>query len=226
MDGILGHRPIVTSLASVINSSVVNGEDIDNDFENTQSNADSEESPDISDSVGLGADGDRSSPNESQLDSSIPSVHQRFWTRSSARSTSRRGELTPFFDARLRQQQEQADRDKETIQSISTVLTQAVQCFERCAEAAEKQARACEAMACSGQQGRNIVQGHLHTSTFPTHEQSTSYNQQPSTSYNRPWSTSNSPTDVHHTTPYKQNSTTPTDMHDTNASFTSYFNLH
>lgn len=175
--------------------------------------------------MGLGADGEGFSPNESQLDSSLPSVHQRFWTRSSARSTSRRGEMTPFFDALLRQQQEQADRDKETFQSISTVLTQAVQCFERCAEAAERQARACEAMACSEQQGRNLVQGRLHTPTFLTHEQSTSYNQQPSTSYNRPWSTSNSPTGVHHPTPYTQHSTTPADKYDTNASFTSYLNL-
>ncbi len=175
--------------------------------------------------MGSEADGDRSSPNESQLDGSTTSRRQHFWTLSSVRPTPRSGELTSFFEALLRQQQEQADKNKESIQSISTVLGCAVQCFERCARAAERQASAYEALAYLGQQG------HFPTpSLVPHNGQSTSYNQRPSTSYNQQWSTSNSPHQSiphkqHHPIPYNQRSSTPGDTHDTNVSFTSYLNL-
>lgn len=100
-----------------------------------------------------------------QMNPSSMVQHQQrcFWTRSSARPTPRSGELTPFLEALLTQQQEQAERDKESIQSISSILGHAVQCFERSAQAAERQPRGCEALVNSGQQDNNILHGHFHT---------------------------------------------------------------
>lgn len=66
--------------------------------------------------------------------------------------------MTDVFQALLKQQQEQAKRDQTSMQSIASALTEAVQCFQRCAAAAERHAHACEFMAASGSQGSNIMQ--------------------------------------------------------------------
>lgn len=78
-------------------------------------------------------------------------------------------------------------RNQATLQSIVSVLTQAVQCFQHCATAAERHAHACEIMAASGNQANNpTLQAHFQKPSSPIHqEQSYSSNQQWSSSLNR-----------------------------------------
>jgi len=87
--------------------------------------------------VGSVADCDRSSPNKSQLNGSTSARCQCFWTSSSARPTPRSGKLTTFFKAFLTQQKEQAERDKDSFQTISSVLGPAVQCYKCCEQQRE-----------------------------------------------------------------------------------------
>ncbi|KAK7901647.1 hypothetical protein WMY93_018416 [Mugilogobius chulae] len=164
IDLILGNRPIVAAITSVINSSGesqkfrifitafvlqnlktsfffldnTENEKDDDDSENQESEADGEEV----DVDGESANGSAPRPTP---------VRQHFWSRSSR--SSRFGEAQAFFETFLRQQDEQAERDRENIQSISSNLQTALMCFERCARASERQAQAMELMAASRVQG-------------------------------------------------------------------------
>lgn len=77
---------------------------------------------------------------DSEAERPAAKQHERFWTRSTAnKNTTAR--MTTVLDAVLKQNQGQADKDQTTMQSIATTLGKAVQCFERCANAAERHAR-------------------------------------------------------------------------------------
>ncbi|XP_022541601.1 uncharacterized protein LOC111196509 [Astyanax mexicanus] len=164
MDNILGQRPIVTSLADTINSS--------GDGETTMAGQDGHET-DTAESETSFERPEEQNPAQGQGEQQgrpPASTSQRFWRRSSVRS--KQVETGQLYETFLKQQQEQAEREQGTLQSIATVLSQAVQCFERCAEAAERHAHATEIMAGMNRQGSGNT---LNYSSHHSHPNSSYY---------------------------------------------------
>lgn len=87
-------------------------------------------------------------------ESATPSNPPRFWQRQSERNPRKNdaGEMRSFYMSFLDQQREQAAQDQKSLESITTVISQAVQCLERCANAAERHAEATQVIACMSQQ--------------------------------------------------------------------------
>nr|XP_055072690.1 uncharacterized protein LOC129452707 [Misgurnus anguillicaudatus] len=167
MDQILGQRPIVASLDSIINSSA------ETSITDDKSNDEGEVTESVTEESGDGtcslSDASVSATTEA-LDKSLPieepatqSNPPRLWQRQSKRDQRKNdaGEMRSFYMSFLDQQREQAAQDQKSLESITTVISQAVQCLERCANAAERHAEATQVIADMSQQ-----QNRVNYSTF------------------------------------------------------------
>ncbi|KAL7408291.1 hypothetical protein ABVT39_021136 [Epinephelus coioides] len=189
MDSILGHRPIVQAMSSVINSidaEADDGEPIRETSMNSEASFDvlpilphaSDETPDVPEE-------------EESSQAQPPSTPQEAWRRPKKCRT-----LTSSVHVSMIR--EQAKQDQATLTTISDVLKQAVHCFQRATEAAERHARALEVMS-----GAWLP---IPQQPPPAHnpQQSFMHHNQPTTSYQPP------PTSYHH---YQQQPPSPNHSH-------------
>ncbi|CAM4733720.1 unnamed protein product [Leuciscus chuanchicus] len=156
MDHILGQRPIVSSFSTNINSSETSElceQQGNEDDYSVSTDRPPNDSLTPSDS-GPVTDSNTESPSLDQPDETVqqdsdPPPNASRWRRSHQHAPKRKqlAELKAIFHDFLDQQREQAERDQQVTQSIASVISQAVQCFERCANAAERHAHASEVMA-------------------------------------------------------------------------------
>lgn len=85
------------------------------------------------------------------------------WRRSQQHAPKKKqlAEVKAIFQDFLNLQQEQAERDQQVIQSITTVISQAVHSFERCANATERHAHASEVSLHNQPRCSNHLASHL-----------------------------------------------------------------
>ncbi|KAF6721020.1 hypothetical protein FQA47_018039 [Oryzias melastigma] len=134
MEEILGQRPMVTSMASVINS--MGDDDNGPDTPGTKdASKDSASSLDDESTTDAEMPGPSNTLEEEEREPQTPQSQQRWRNAKSRRST-----LQSFL-------REQGRQDNAVLTTISEVLSRAVQCFERATEAAERHANALETLA-------------------------------------------------------------------------------
>ncbi|CAJ1081955.1 uncharacterized protein LOC112141916 [Xyrichtys novacula] len=139
MDSILGHRPIVQAMSSVINSMDAEA-NADTEEPIRETSTDSEASFDV---LPMSSDGSEV-PDVPEVGESSqaqpPIAPQEAWRR----PKKRRASTSSVHMSMIR---EQAEQDQASLTAITDVLNRVVNCFERATAAAERHARSLEVLA-------------------------------------------------------------------------------
>ncbi|XP_062385404.1 uncharacterized protein LOC134072633 isoform X2 [Sardina pilchardus] len=179
MEEILGQRPIVTSMSKVVNSiDEEEEEDVDPDDRPTPRAKDAsidsssfDDEPTIDAETNMDAEAPVT-PNIVVEEERPALTAQHRWRTSRSRR--------PSLQSVVR---EQAREDNAVLNTISQVMSRAIQCFERATEAAERHATALEALA--GIQQPNTSHTH-HQPPYSLQHPTTNHPQPPFTSYSQP----------------------------------------